>query len=154
MTSAYQRTVTATEAGPIRLFLAAAGTNVALVGDGDADRAQITLSAATATDTDRYLDTASVVDNGTEIRIGVALEPVPGNRGVRNYVGGGTVDGSIIQAGNIHGGITFNGGALRIETGANPSVEIAAVLPAGSTVQLRGQPASLRTTGRLTISQV
>ncbi|MBX6391006.1 MAG: hypothetical protein IRZ08_18790, partial [Frankia sp.] len=72
--------MTATEAGPIRLFLAAAGANVALVGDDDADRAQITLSATTATDTDRYLDTASVIDNGTEIRIGVALEPVPGNR--------------------------------------------------------------------------
>ncbi|WP_256804755.1 hypothetical protein [Frankia sp. ACN10a] len=154
MTSPHQRTVTATEAGPIQLFLAAAGACVVLVGDGDADRARITLSATTATDADHYLHTASVIDNGTEIRIGVALEPVSNNHGVRNYVGGATVNGAIVQAGNIHGAITFNGSTTRIDTGTSPSVEITAVLPTGSTVQLRGHPASLQTTGRLAINQV
>lgn len=153
MTSSHQRTVTASEAGPIRLVLAAAGARVTLVGDGDADRARITLSAATATDADRYLHTASIVDNGTEIRIGLALGPVAGNGGVRNYIGGGARVGSLIQAGTVNGSITFDGGAMRIDTGPGPSVGVTAVLPAGSTVQLLSQPASLQSTGALIISQ-
>ncbi|WP_152990045.1 hypothetical protein [Frankia sp. ACN1ag] len=158
MSNSYQRVITATTAGPITLHLTGTADVDLTAAGGPDDHAQITLRAAAGSTAAAQVDAVPVHEDGTDVHLTLTTgSPAPGARPdrVHNQITG-NVSGSIIQAGDIGGGIVLGSGRrgrdVTVQTGApSTTVTVTARLPAGSTVLLTGQPATLRTNGPLTV---
>jgi len=128
--------------------MAVAGVDVELLALSATGQAEVTLLAEGEA-ASRLVDAARVHELAPDhVVIVLALPPSRRqNGGVVNVVAGGVVTGSLIQAGDIAGPVTFGRGSVQIGGTGPGAVRVRALLPAGTRVTLTGPPSAVRAYG-------